>query len=143
MIEVSLLVKATVVLALGLAVAAAARRARASVRHVWIAATLDRWHCCPFVAGTVPDVTIQLPERYASLAPPSDGISSIVTVEGRALLTQGGDEGATRENAAGRLPSWPVMLRAAWLGGAALAMGALALSLVRGAAHPAARAAAS
>ena len=82
MIEVSLLVKATVVLALGLAVAAAARRARASVRHVWIAATLGSLALLPIVAGTVPDVTIQLPERYASLAPPSDGISSIVTVEG-------------------------------------------------------------
>ena len=132
MIEVSLLVKATVVLALGLAVAAAARRARASVRHVWIAATLGSLALLPAVAVMVPDVTIQVPQRYASLAPPAPAGPAMVTSEGRAtVMTDAGGGGASLENAASRVPSWPAVVRGAWLAGAALTLGALTLSLVR------------
>jgi beta-lactamase regulating signal transducer with metallopeptidase domain len=131
MIEVALLVKATVVLAIGLAVAAAARRARASVRHVWIAATLGSLALLPVVAGTMPDVTFQLPERYASLAPSSEPPPSVVTIEARRGIEGGGDTTSTRENGASVLPSWPAALRAVWIGGAVLALAALALSLVR------------
>ena len=130
MIEVSLLVKATVVLALGLAAAAAGRRARASVRHVWIAATLGSLALLPVVAVMAPDVPIQVPERYASLAPSS--ASPMVTTDERATLIPEATSGSvSRENAASRLPSWPALVRGVWLGGAALALAALALSLVR------------
>jgi beta-lactamase regulating signal transducer with metallopeptidase domain len=130
MIEVSLLVKATVVLALGLAAAAAARRARASVRHVWIAATLGSLALLPVVAVMAPDLPIQVPERYASLAPSS--ASPRVTTDERATLIPEANSGpVSRENAASRLPSWPALVRGVWLGGAALALAALALSLVR------------
>jgi len=131
MIEVSLLVKATVVLALGLAAAAAARRARASVRHVWIAATLGSLALLPAVAVMVPGVPVQVPERYASLAP-VPAPASLVTSDGTATLMPDADSRSTsRESAASRLPSWPALLRGVWLGGAALALGALTLSLVR------------
>jgi len=129
MIEVSLLVKATVVLALGLAAAAAARRARASVRHVWIAATLGSLALLPVVAVMAPDVPIQVPERYASLAPSS--ASPTVTDERATLIPEANSGPVSRENAASRLPSWPALVRGVWLGGAALALAALALSLVR------------
>ena len=129
MIEVSLLVKATVVLALGLAAAAAARRARASVRHVWIAATLGSLALLPVVAVMAPDVPIQVPERYASLAPAS--ASPTVTDERATLIPEATSGPVSRENAASRLPSWPALVRGVWLGGAALALAALALSLVR------------
>jgi beta-lactamase regulating signal transducer with metallopeptidase domain len=130
MIEVSLLVKATVVLALGLAAAAAARRARASVRHVWIAATLGSLALLPVVAVMAPDLPIQVPERYASLAP-SSASPRVTTDERAALIPEANSGPVSRENAASRLPSWPALVRGVWLGGAALALAALALSLVR------------
>src|SRR6185312_16246406 len=119
MIEVSLLVKATVVLALGLAAAAAARRARASVRHVWIAATLGSLALLPAVAVMVPGVPVQVPERYASLAP-VPAPASLVTSDGTATLMPDADSRSTsRESAVSRLPSWPALLRSvAWRCGA-------------------------
>jgi beta-lactamase regulating signal transducer with metallopeptidase domain len=77
-----------------------------------------------------PDLPIQVPERYASLAPSS--ASPMVTTDERATLIPEANSGpVSRENAASRLPSWPALVRGVWLGGAALALAALALSLVR------------
>ena len=104
MIEVSLLLKATVVLALGLAAAAAARHARASVRHVWIAATLGSLALLPLVAVAMPDVTIQLPERYASLAPAPEPAPAVVTTEARPILLNDGTAGPRCPLCAG--PGW-------------------------------------
>ena len=62
MTELSLLVviKASVLLAFGLAAARAAARAQASVRHLWLAATLAAIAVLPVVSLTAPGVTIPL-----------------------------------------------------------------------------------
>ena len=57
----SILVKATVLLSLGLAAAWIARRQRASIRHVLLAATFATLLALPLLALLVPAVSIELP----------------------------------------------------------------------------------
>jgi beta-lactamase regulating signal transducer with metallopeptidase domain len=131
MIELSLLLKATVLLVLGLAVAGLARRARAAVRHLWLAATLGSLALLPIAALAAPAVTILLPERYASVVPPPEPGLAVVTLESRPFVVTGDAGLPGGPGLASGVPSWPDALRIAWLAGAVFALTALALSLAR------------
>ena len=68
-IELSILVKATILLAFGLAAARVAARARASVRHLLLAATFATLVILPLVVIGAPDVTIEMPAASVSGQP--------------------------------------------------------------------------
>src|SRR5215813_2829469 len=58
LIELSILGKATVILVIGLVIVTLSRRARASVRHLLLAATLAAVFSLPLIVWAVPEVTI-------------------------------------------------------------------------------------
>jgi len=65
-IGADILIKATVILALGLTAARLARRAQASVRHLLLAATFGALILLPLAALVVPNVVIQVPVPASS-----------------------------------------------------------------------------
>jgi hypothetical protein len=65
MTELSILLKATVRLGLGLAAAHPALCAPASLRHLWLAATLAALGVLPGLTLAVPALTIPVPATYA------------------------------------------------------------------------------
>src|SRR5262247_4249914 len=66
LVELSILGKATVILAIGLTVVMMSRRARASVRHLLLAATLAAVLALPLIVWAVPEVTIGVPASQVS-----------------------------------------------------------------------------
>jgi len=68
MIELSILLKATVMLGLGLIAARLFVRAQAAVRHLWLAATLATLAVLPVLALSGPAVTIEVPAKYAAIS---------------------------------------------------------------------------
>jgi len=69
-VELSLLVKATVVAAAGLLAARAARRAAASTRHLVLASTFAGLLVLPATMVAVPGVPFEIPVEDAALAGP-------------------------------------------------------------------------
>jgi beta-lactamase regulating signal transducer with metallopeptidase domain len=129
MIELSILVKASALLALGLTVAGLARRARASVRHLWLAATLGSLAALPLLAVAVPSVTIPVPASYAAIAPqPAADAAPRVSNADR---DEGGVATAAPAPAAWTAPSWITLVRLVWIAGAAAMLASLFVSLAR------------
>ncbi len=135
-LDVALLVKATIALVAGLLAAALAGRARASVRHLLLAATLGVLAALPLVAAIVPGVSIAIEVD----APPST--STPVTVSGGSA--QARPEPGTWNREPGTAPfllaaasptppalSWPGILRLIWAAGVALLLGVLVRGLWR------------
>src|SRR5262249_18642098 len=60
-VELSILGKATIILVIRLTVVMLSRRARASVRHLLLAATLAAALALPLIALAVPEMTIGVP----------------------------------------------------------------------------------
>ena len=125
--ELSLLVKATVVMGAGLIAAGLARRARASVRHVVLAATLASLLALPLAAATELAIPIEVPA--AAIAPPAapPAVAPAPRDAGRTAAAADAQGGAPLERAV----SWPAVARAAWLAGAAVLLTQLALTLWR------------
>ena len=69
-VEFSILAKATVVLIAGLAAAALARRARASMRHLVLAVTFAAFAVLPVAAIALPPLTVDVPA--SALVAPSN-----------------------------------------------------------------------
>src|SRR5215510_5730481 len=65
-VELSILGKATVILVIGLTIVILSRRARASVRHLLLAATLAAVLALPLIALAVPEMTIGVPASQTS-----------------------------------------------------------------------------
>src|SRR5262245_36697579 len=128
LVELSILGKATVILAIGLTVVMMSRRARASVRHLLLAATLAAVLALPLIVWAVPEVTIGVPASPASestdlvpAAPPVDltaptGVSFPSRATGSATWS---------------LPGWLTIVRTVWLAGAFLLLARLAIDLRR------------
>lgn len=129
MIELSILVKASVLLALGLTAAGVARRARASVRHLWLAATLGSLAALPLVAVAAPSVTFAVPAAYSSIAPQpaldAAPHGSNADRDEHAAVT--GEPARARWTA----PSWIAIARLVWIAGVAAMLVSLAVSLAR------------
>ncbi len=114
----SILVKATLLLSLGLAAAWLARRQRASVRHVVLAATLATLLVFPFLALLAPAVSVEVPiaTRTAAAGPPTvarKGTPAIGT-------TFTGPSASPRTTIA--IPSSTTLALGVWVGGALLFM---------------------
>src|SRR5262245_55719114 len=127
-VELSILGKATVILMIGLTIVMLSRRARASVRHLLLAATLAAVLVLPLIVLAVPEVTIGFAASQASesadlipAAPPvALTATTIISLPSRAT-----------ESARWSLPSWIPIFRTVWLAGAFLLLAQLAVDLRR------------
>ena len=120
--ELSILLKATILLMLGLAALRLARGARASVRHLVLTATFIALIALPLMVAAVPGVAIEVPVSRASAsitpASPAPAVEAFVPK-------------AARESAGWRVPSLLTLVRVGWIAGAVLLLASLAFDLWR------------
>jgi len=125
--ELSMVVKAAAALMLGLMLAAIARRARASVRHLFLAAAFAGALALPAIAMLVPVVIVEMPRPLAlSTVQPGNGAPDAafhLRIDGNAGQVAGVDRGISM--------AWPDVLRIAWAAGAALLLLSFAIALWR------------
>jgi len=118
----SILLKATLFLALGLTAAWLARRERASVRHVLMAATFATLLALPFLVLLGPAVSIEIPIAAGDDAPAATNTTvPTASVNTNTVLALSKSSG----------PSWPTLAMGVWFGGAALLMMSVAFDLWR------------
>lgn len=120
----SILVKATLLLSLGLAAAWIARRQRASIRHVLLAATFATLLALPLLA---PAVSIELPLEVRPAAAASTATMPAGAPEAPPAI--GGSPASARTISF--VPSWTTLAIGVWLGGAVLLTIAGSLELWR------------
>jgi bla regulator protein blaR1 len=128
MVELSILGKATVILVIGLTIVMLFRRARASVRHLMLAATLAAALGLPLIVLAVPEMTIGVPATQASestdLIPAAPSVS-LTTPTGASLPSR------ATGSASWSLPSWLTIVRTVWFVGAFWLLALLAVDLRR------------
>ena len=73
-VELSILVKVTLMLILGLCIARFAERAQASVRHLVLAVTLVSLGFIPLMTAVLPELTIPVPMARTGSSLPSAGV---------------------------------------------------------------------
>jgi beta-lactamase regulating signal transducer with metallopeptidase domain len=127
MMDLWLIAKVTAASAAGLLAARMARRGPAARRHLVLASTFCALLALPLVASLVPVLSIEIPiaavgERMAP-AQPADPVGPPPQAPQRA-------SGATSRNDL-TIPSWPTLLRAAWVVGATLVLAPLVIGLMR------------
>ena len=115
-IELTVLLKATVILAIGVAAAQLASRARASFRHLLLAVTFAALAALPFVIVAAPALTIQIPVARASHA--IDPAQTSRTAPIAPALAGGARDGRAVSGRAITDLSWPALARWVWIGGA-------------------------
>src|SRR5262245_19775597 len=128
LVELSILGKATIILVIGLTIVMLFRRARASVRHLLLAATLAAALALPLIVLSGPEVIIGVPASQAGestdLRPATPPVAltapTIASLQSRAT-----------ERAPWSLPSWMTIIRTVWLAGALLLLAQLAVDLRR------------
>ena len=127
-VELSILGKATIMLVIGLTVVKLARRARASVRHLLLAATFVTVFALPLVILAAPEVLIGIPIPPAaetithSATPPPAAIAIKPTTSPVSHVTQ-----STTSSG----PSWVAIARMVWFAGAMLLLLQLGIDLWR------------
>ena len=126
-LELSILSKATILLVLGLAASSLARRGRASVRHVVLAATFAALLALPLIVLAVPSFKIEVPVRYRSVQLSAASVASPSQNVARPLDVKPGRSAGI----VGSLPSWIAMVRGMWIAGAILFLMPLATHLYR------------
>jgi beta-lactamase regulating signal transducer with metallopeptidase domain len=128
LVELSILGKATIILVIGLTIVMLSRRARASVRHLLLAATLAAVLALPLIVWAAPEVIIGVPDSQAiestDIGPAAPPV--IPTAPTTASLPS-----RATESAAWSLPSWMTIFRTVWLVGAFLLLALLAVDLRR------------
>jgi len=124
----SILLKATLLLALGLTASWLARRGRASVRHLLLAATFAALLALPFLVLLGPAVSIEIP-----IAPGGDPLhaTGTVTAGGAASGPVPPSPGIASAGSKPSRPSWAMLAVGVWAGGAALLLMSLAFDLWR------------
>src|SRR5215510_10807990 len=128
MVELSILGKATIILVIGLTIVMLSRRARASVRHLLLVATLAAVLALPLIVLAVPEVTIGVPTSQASES------TDLIPAAPSVALTAPAITSLSRrapESASWSLPSWLTIFRTVWLAGALLLLAQLAVDLRR------------
>ncbi len=128
-VELSLLLKATIILTLGLTATWLARRARASRRHLLLAGTFASLLALPVVGLAAPEVTFELPAAPAAAIAAAPAAAQNGAAPAPAQSTP-----ADRAAAAGdawSMPSWAAIARAIWLSGALVLLALLAVDLYR------------
>jgi bla regulator protein blaR1 len=121
--ELSILLKATALLTLALAVVRMAGRAKASVRHLVLASTFAALIALPLVIAAAPGVRVDIavrPPRPAQTVAPT-ALPAGITPSAAAPV------GAARWV----IPSWTTIMRVVWAGGTMLQLGFLGWQLLR------------
>ena len=126
LVELSILGKATVILVIGLTVVMLSGRARASVRHLLLAATLAAVLALPLIVLAVPEMTIGVPASQTSesidLRPAAPPVALTATADASI-------PSRATESASWSLPSWMTIFHTVWLVGAFLLLAQLAVDL--------------
>src|SRR5262249_44763413 len=120
--ELSVLLKATVLVSLALAVVRMAGRERASVRHLVLASTFAALAALPLVIAA-PGVRVDI------AITPSEPVRGVAAAPIPAVISP-----STAASAAAPvwvIPSWTTILRVLWAAGAMLQLGFLAWQLLR------------
>lgn len=120
-IELSIIVKATVAVALGLVAVWSARRARASTRHLILASTFAGLLILPVAMTVVPNVAIGVPVSVAER--PADSRSEAPRATGSAATAAGVVTSPAEVRDRRLLPAWltaSTLIRIVWAAGAAL-----------------------
>jgi beta-lactamase regulating signal transducer with metallopeptidase domain len=128
-IALSILAKVTVLLALGLTATWLAGRARASRRHLVLAATFAALLALPLVAVLAPAVAIEL-----AASPPADSAAASSAPAPPTAVAAPAPAGAERRaptSASPWAPSLASVARGIWMVGAALLLGSLGVDLWR------------
>src|SRR5262245_37592686 len=128
-VELSILGKATVILVIGLTIVILSRRARASVRHLLLAATLAAVLALPLIVWAVPEVTIGVPASQASEPTDLSPAAPPVVLTAPEVITS--LPSRATESAPWSLPGWMTIFRTVWLAGAFLLLAQLAVDLRR------------
>ena len=128
-VELSILGKATIILIAGLCAARIASRTSASVRHLILAVTVATLTLLPIVGVAIPGVTIELPVTQGSDSIARSNVQPAV----QTLVTPDNihDGQEKIKNNLWTMPSVLMIFRLAWLAGALLLLGALAIDLLR------------
>ena len=127
--ELSILGKATIMLSIGLTVVKLARRARASVRHLLLTATLATVFALPLVVVATPEVLIGVPA-----APAVEPIRAVKPISPAPNLTapvSASVPAPATDNAASSTISWITIIRMLWMAGATLLLLQLGVDLWR------------
>jgi bla regulator protein blaR1 len=128
MSELSLIVKATFVLVTGLAILLAARRARASIRHLVLASMFGALIALPVAGALAPLFAIEVPIEVPA---PRIGAFSTLAPADTATKANAGVPRSTIAEPGGVLPATSTMLWMAWALGALMLGGSLVLALMR------------
>src|SRR3954471_14488209 len=121
--ELSILLKATVLMALALVVVRMAGHSRAAVRHLILASTFAALAALPLVIAAAPGLRIDI------AVTPSKPVQTIAAEPTAAVISPS----TAAPVAAPRwvLPSWTTMMLGLWAGGALLQLGVLGWQVVR------------
>jgi bla regulator protein blaR1 len=133
MIEMSILLKASVMLALGLAAARLSIRAQAAVRHLWLAATLATLAVLPVLTLAAPAVMIPIPATFAAISlPPAPARSTGAPAAPPAVRDEAGvPRGFRAADGSLTAPTWLTLVRWGWAAGAVAVFASLIVSIVR------------
>jgi beta-lactamase regulating signal transducer with metallopeptidase domain len=130
-VELSILSKATVLLVLGLTAALMAGRARASVRHLFLATTFAAILALPLIAVFAPPVTFDVPVLRAS-ASSADSVNVPQSeVLSASTASTAASERRTPRSPNWSAPSWPTIARLLWVAGALMMLVSPAVGLWR------------
>jgi beta-lactamase regulating signal transducer with metallopeptidase domain len=129
LIELSILGKATIILLVGLTIVMLFRRARASVRHLLLAATLAAVLALPLIAWAVPEVIIGVPASQAVESTDVRPAAPPVALAAPEVVTS--LPSRATDSTPWSLPSWMTIIRTVWLAGAFFLLAQFALDLRR------------
>src|SRR5262245_55043606 len=104
MVELSILGKATIILVIGLTIVMLSRRARASVRHLLLAATLAAVLALPLIVWAVPEVIIGVRASQAGESADLRPVAPPVALTAAEVITS--LPSRATESAPWSLPSW-------------------------------------
>ena len=126
-VEFSILAKATLVLIAGLAGAAIAKRARASIRHLMLAVTFAALAALPLAMIALPPLTVDLPATTApAVANSAARLASSATATAPSARPDVGDTAVTSS-----AWSWPTLVRRIWAIGVLVLTLSFATSVIR------------
>lgn len=128
-VELSVLVKATILLALGLTAVWLARRGRASIRHLLLTATFAMLLALPLIVVTAPGMAIEVPLPRAN--DPGIAIRAVPTSGALLQPVDGSPVRPEPEKGGWSAPPWPTLFRSGWIAGAMLLFLPLAVALWR------------
>ncbi|MGH9871918.1 MAG: M56 family metallopeptidase [Pyrinomonadaceae bacterium] len=128
-VELSIVGKATVMMLLGLIAARLAGHARASLRHLLLAATFATLLALPLVVVTAPGLTIGI--SVAQVSDLVDASSAIRPPDTLVRSASGSPGPRTIDSGHWSMPSWSALIRSVWIAGAVLMIISLMVDLWR------------